>query len=505
MRNLLFLLVVFTYNDLFSQIAHDSLRNNYWVFGYGNFPDSEIYHTFFDFRGDSLRIDSLIVPNSLYMSYTNASICDTAGNLLFFSNGCGVMDAEFQYVPGAEHINDGETQNYLCAEVGGGRYTNTLLILPNASGNIYNLIHSRVTNHSVVGPVADRLFWSKVETDANGNLLGTLVDSVIIDTFLYLGNMASCRHANGNDWWIVVPGYSSETDYILDNRYYMINLSDNGIFIHQDTIGVPTDNAEHSTGEATFSPDGTKYARYTIHADLQIFDFDRCIGQFSHPIHVPIVDAADTSYAAGVAFSPSGRYLYVSSTRQIYQFDMQAVDIPASKLTVATYDGFFYPIPQLPTPFYQCELGPDGKIYVSCPGGKYTFHVIEHPDSEGLACQVVQHKYILHYPIFGGLPHFPNFRLGALPGGACPSVSAVEAVGKESGVKVYPNPASNVLYVELPISSANYKVYNMLGTLIKQGYCKEPVTALDISPLKNGLYFIAIEGLDKPLKFVVAH
>lgn len=323
------------------QSGFDNSRNKVWIFGYGNFPNSEIYHTFFDFRGDSLRIDSLIVPQGLYMSYTNASICDTAGNLLFFSNGCGVMDSNFQYVPGAEHINDGETQNYLCAEIGGGRYTNALLILPDTSGKVYNLIHSRVNNLTTVGGASDRLLWSRITMSENNALQATFVDSILLDTFIYTGNMASCRHANGRDWWVVVPAYSSELSTGLDNSYYLLYVGQNSVSIHRNKIGVATDWFEYSSGEAVFSPDGTKYARYTIHADLQIFDFDRYTGSFSNPIYVPIVDAADTSYAAGAAFSPSGRYLYVSSTKYIYQFDMQAVDIPASKTTVATYDGFF--------------------------------------------------------------------------------------------------------------------------------------------------------------------
>ena len=138
MRNLFILMLGLFSNEVSSQIANDSLRNNFWIMGYGAYPNSEIYHTFFDFRGDTLNIDSMLVPGSLYMAYTNASICDTASNLLLFSNGCGVMDSGFQYVPGAEHINDGETQNYLCAEIGGGVYTNTLLILPTADGKAYN-------------------------------------------------------------------------------------------------------------------------------------------------------------------------------------------------------------------------------------------------------------------------------------------------------------------------------------------------------------------------------
>ena len=463
--------------------------------GYEAYPNSEIYHTFFDFRGDTLNIDSMLVPGSLYMSYTNASICDTAGNLLLFSNGCGVMDADFQYVPGAGQINETTLQSYLCNEVGGGRRPDAMLILPDDDGSSYHLIHTRLTDIPVL--VSDRLLWSKLYQDVDGKLSSEFLDSTIIEQFLFSGNLSACRHANGLDWWVVSPKN-------LENIYYMVRMNSSNYSIHADTIGLPTDEYDDSTGEAVFSPDGTKYARYTIHADLQIFDFNRCTGQFGHPIHVPIVDAADTSYSAGVAFSPSGQYLYVSSTRQIYQFDMQAADIPASKTTVATYDGFFYPIPQLPTRFYQCELGPDGKIYISCPGGKRVLHVIEHPDSAGLACQVVQHKYILDYPIFGGLPHFPNFRLGALPGGACPSVSAVGVGEQPEGIKVYPNPASSALYVQWPGKENPYRIINLYGQTIQIGRLVEGVNTLDLQSITAGVYFLVV-GNGEWAKFVITH
>jgi len=417
----LLLLLSWGNSSLCAQISQDSLRNAVWISGYGySQSTNENYHVFFDFRGDSLRLDSQIIQNSLVLTYTNNSICDSAGNLLFFSNGCGIMDSKYQLLEGAERINKtGDAQDYICDELQGGRYSNSLLILPDYDSRTFNVIYSRIDFLTIAGGGTDRLYWAKVALNERDELEVNFIDSIIIDTFLYTGNLAACRHGNGMDWWVVAPAYSSEETLGKDSSYYLLHLSKDHFNIHKNTIGVSTDRYEESTGEAVFSPDGTKYARYTIHADLQIFDFDRCTGTFSNPIHVPIIDQADTSWAAGVAFSPSGRYLYVSSTSYIYQFDMLAADIPASKTTVAVYDGFFYPTYHLPTLFYQCELAPDGKIYVSCPGGKFTFHVIEHPDSAGMACQVTQHKYILGYPIAGGLPHHPNYRLGALPGGVC--------------------------------------------------------------------------------------
>jgi Secretion system C-terminal sorting domain len=233
---------------------------------------------------------------------------------------------------------------------------------------------------------------------------------------------------------------------------------------------------------------------------LQIFDFDRCSGILSNPLHIPIVDAADTIFAAGLAFSPSGRFLYVSSTNYIYQFDMEAADIAASKITVAVYDGFsFFDI--FTTNFYQCELAPDNKIYVSCPGGKEAIHVIEHPDSLGLACQVIQHKHILPYPIIGGLPNFPNFHLGPLVGSGCDTIVFTEtkevAAGKESGMNfvLYPNPTDNTLTIDLleNISSdAEYEIYNCMGSRVGGDKLIEKNTQISVGQLSAGIYNVVI-------------
>ncbi len=288
-------------SGLFAQPTGDSLRNRMWISGYGYDPNTnENYHTIFDFRGDSLEFEYVVVEGSLIMTYTNASICDTAGNLLFFSNGCGVMDSGFQYIPGAEHINDGVLQNYLCEEVGGGRRPDAFLILPDSTGTSFSLLYTHLTDVPVLH--SDYLMWAKVSQNEQGFYYANFIDSIVINQFLFSGNMAACRHADGIHWWVVVPKG-------LDNVYNILKINNDITHIHTDTIGIVTNDYDDSTGEACFSPDGSKYARYTINADLQVFDFDRCSGHFSNPIHIPIVDAADTIYAAGLAFSPSGRYL----------------------------------------------------------------------------------------------------------------------------------------------------------------------------------------------------
>ena len=53
-------------------------------------------------------------------------------------------------------------------------------------------------------------------------------------------------------------------------------------------------------GQVCFSPDGHRFAYYWPGPrGLEIFDFDRCTGLFSNPIHIPTVS---TGAASGVAF-----------------------------------------------------------------------------------------------------------------------------------------------------------------------------------------------------------
>jgi PKD repeat protein len=576
-----FILLIFIPCSIFSysQNRPDLLRNYQWIMGYGSLSTGIVKHTRFNFKGDSLSISYQTVANSLIMSYTNSSISDTSGNLLFFSNGCGIMDSTFHSVIGAEHINNGIYQDYLCNDVGGGRRVNSLIILPNYKGREFDVFYLRATNNSSAGSSlrTDKIFWTKIKLDSLNNLSTVFIDSTVVDSFFFGSSMSSCRHANGKDWWLITPGSES-------NKYYTLMISENEIHVQRQNIGFPVDYFEEATGESVFSPDGLKYARYSIHADLQVFDFDRCTGLLSNPIHVPIVDAADTAWAAGIAFSPSGRFLYVSSTRYIYQFDMFASDFIASKTTVAVYDGFMTS-PGFATLFYQCELAPDGKIYVSCSGGRRAIHVIEYPDLEGIACQVVQHKYILEKPIDGGLPHFPNFRLGPLsdtcvviPVGFAPiagfhwsvldsiqplKVGFVDSSGfaptawhwdfgdgvvsqdsspvhtyTQSGVYqvclivsnafgvdtlcqwvsvmvsgvqdaeglrffVYPNPASNSINIVSSQLGKKYLICNSLGKIVLTGFLKQNTETISINTLIDGLYFLQVESVSTPVKFVV--
>ncbi|MEO6759674.1 MAG: PKD domain-containing protein [Saprospiraceae bacterium] len=230
---------------------------------------------------------------------------------------------------------------------------------------------------------------------------------LIRDTLCF-GKLTATKHANGRDWWIIVPKYNKPT-------YFIYLLTPQGIdTFPPQTIGNPTFSNE---GQATFSPDGTKYVRlnnlgYEYGAWMDICDFDRCTGKLSN--YQGFYKSVGGS--AGVSISPNSRFLYFSRGITVHQYDLWASDVEASEKLVATYDDFANP---LPTNFWMSQLAPDGKIYVGSNSSVKNYHIIQHPDRLGLACDFEQHAISLPTIAERSIPTFPYYRLGPLDGSSC--------------------------------------------------------------------------------------
>jgi hypothetical protein len=144
-------------------------------------------------------------------------------------------------------------------------------------------------------------------------------------------------------------------------------------------------------------------------------------------------------------------------------------------------------------------LGPNGKIYGLTGSNTNILHVIHHPDEPGLACEVEQHGVIL--PALTGflIPNMTNYRLGALAGSPCDSltVSAAEPPPhryEPAGLDVYPNPATEEVSFEqlsayaglggrLTLSDVTGRV--VVVAVFQPG---EPVLRLDVRGLARGMY-----------------
>ena len=415
----------------------------------------------------------------------SATMCDSLGNVLFYTNAVYIANANNDTMMNGS----GLSPSFYSSSVGlnGLFVPQTALIIPRPGDNSkYYLLHGTVDDSVAY---AHHIYYSEIDMSLNGGLGAvTSKNNVLLNDVLIPGRITAVKHGNGRDWWVVF--HEGHTD-----RYYIYLIDPSGIqFQSNQNIG---SNLTSALGQGCFSPDGSKFAMYDALNDLDIFDFDRCNGIFSNPIHVSINDNAA---GGGVAFSSSSQVLYVSSTAYVYQFDLSAANIPSTKTTVAIWDTFYSPQPPAATSFYLSQLAPDGKIYMSCTNGTLDIHVIDYPDSVGLGCHVCQH--CVHLPAYDnfGIPNLPNYHLGAWQGSLCDTVTSTGSwqttVGRED-VNLFPNPVTRILYATINenFKIKNVKIFDAFGqeifvnfSFIKNGEYLE----VNTTSLSQGVYFLEL-------------
>jgi hypothetical protein len=189
-------------------------HDNTLVFGYagGHFsPDDDSYGlnilTFTD--GNLHLADNQTSP--LFTFGTAASISDSIGNLLFYTNGIHIEDADFKSMPNGRYINPDWADDDIGYPIPQG-----VLILPYPSHKEQYLVfytsigYLNALTKGGNGLVSAALSYAVVDMtarDGKGAVLNRKV-SLLKDTLDY-GKLTAVRHANGRDWWMPVVENSS--------------------------------------------------------------------------------------------------------------------------------------------------------------------------------------------------------------------------------------------------------------------------------------------------------
>jgi len=346
----------------------------------------------------------------------NTGICDRYGNLQFYTNGCLISNRNHQMMENGE-IHVGGYTDAFCADSSLGysnAVTQCILALPNFKyDSLYFVVNRKLDLpnglNSIVG---SRLYLNVVDMRKNEGL-GAVVSKhveILSDTTEDEG-LQAVPHANGRDWWVITPKFRS-------NCYYVIYLDAEGnTSVTEQCLGTEF-GPESWLGQSTFSPDGNKFVRFHWKYKLNIFDFDRCTGVLSNAQAISFPDIE--FFRAGCAFSRSSRYLYATTHTKLFQLDMLAADIAASRTFIAEWDGFNTPFN---TKFYMANLGLDGKVYIGCPGQHKHIHVINEPELPGTACDFQQHSIELFTSNFWSFPNQAHTRLGPVDGSICDSLN----------------------------------------------------------------------------------
>lgn len=460
---------------------------------------------------------SVPVEREMYLGGgTNASLCDKDGNLLAYTNGIWIANKLGELMENGDSINSGAWANASAAAgvsylVPQGAF---FLPMPN-NPDRYCLFHMFIDLTPITASQT-KLLYSVIDFGYNGGLGKVLEKNITLiegDEFLNFNQATAVRHGNGRDWWVILPHHMKPV-------YYRFLLTPDGVSGPWEQSGIgfkgPSENFfDYAYGQRIFTLDGAKFADYDQFNYIQLFDFDRCSGLLSNPVLIDHTLTANgpSTVAQGVAFSPSGRFLYISRFKdfnepdadiELVQYDTEANDITASETILASC---FSPVP------YTCGmsnmlLGPDGKIYIA-DYDSMAFDVVHHPDAVGNACDFEYggYEFSVSYPNTW-LPYYPNYRLYDVPDSPCDTlgidapVTSIDQV-KERGkqIQVFPNPATDVLqlasFSDKPISGI-FLLYNSIGQQTRQWNldAERPTHKFTLDDFSNGIYYWELRPRD---------
>ncbi len=460
-----------------------------WPFGFKNKPP-EYPNAILDFNGGMVSI----IPEYLRMGidWDRGSICDDRGRLLYYSNGCFIADSTRHQMKNGGEINPGRVHNSQCK--GGGYFSRQSDIFLPAPGKpwLYYMLH-RNYYIAKVAPwyFIEALRYTLIDARGNNGLGEVIAKNVPIleDTTLAGERMTAVRHANLRDWWIVHAHYGS-------SKLSVFLLDTSGITETKGYDG--TVDGNDGGGWISFSPDGRRLASYTPDGDIELFDFDRSTGYLSNHLHIEV--KWDTFIFGSIAFSPNSRYLYLNTILDIYQYDLQAEDIGASRIHIGHWDGW-RDERKHPVAFLFMERGPDCRIYIVPASSSRYMSVIMHPDRRGKACDLRQHALAFPTTKPHGLSHFPNYRLGFAP--VCDStilfpLNAVQDIPEMTAL-LSPNPMRDYMTIDLG-SAAVYPVSicvtDMRGKVWVRTVTRSAETTIDTGRLPPGMYFVRLSTGD---------
>lgn len=309
-----------------------------------------------------------------------ATISDSGGNLLFYTDGVTVWNKNHTIM-----LNGTDLKGNLSS-------THSAIIVPKPDdSNIYYIFTVDSKGKS------NGLQYSEVDLTLDGGLGGITSRKNILLSTPTSEKLTAVKSAVNNSFWVVSHTW-------LGNEFLAYNVSNTGV----NTTPVISATGSYVgdlgfadyVGQIKISPDGTKLAvaRGERLSEVQLFDFDAGTGVISNPITVLKPTVFKGVY--GVEFSPNSNVLYTSVNFDgVYQFNLEvgnAADIINSKLKVSSVQDKYSSL----------QLAVDGKIYVAKHSELY-LDAIENPDVIGVGCNYQRdHVFLQGRQSKSGLPPF---------------------------------------------------------------------------------------------------
>ena len=393
---------------LFSFVAHSQKESANWYFG--------------EFAGLDFNSGSPVALTNGQLNTKEgcATISDSNGSLLFYTDGINVWDRQHQIMPNGTGLF-GDTSS-----------TASAIIIPKPTEpNIYYIFTVDRPSYFLNpdDPITG-LNYSKVDMDLNNGMGDIVTSEKNVHLVTYnTGNsqeseykcsekITAVTHSDGSSIWVI-------TQFI--NRFYVFNVDENGVnptpVVSTVPLAIyPRINNEGSNisaiGYLKVSPNGKKIAIAHSSTELGsprsgqkksgkalLYDFNNTTGIVSNQQTL-----LSGEYPYGVEFSPNSRLLYITSSifntdddfenSYVYQYNTELTNVTSSQTIVSDSQNVAGAL----------QLAIDGKIYrAGYPAfsNGTSLSIINNPNELGSACSYSSNSvYLEGKKAYLGLPPF---------------------------------------------------------------------------------------------------
>lgn len=351
------------------------------------------------------------LSNNASFTYDNSStVSDSAGNLLFYTNGDTVWNK-----------NNAVMYNGLGLLGSNNSGQCTIIVKQPQSNSIYYIF----TNDQDNGPKGFR--YSIVDLSQQGGLGAVTTKNVLLFAPC-TEKMAVTYDDITNSFWVLTHTWAS-------SNFNCYKLSSTGLDTIPvvSTVGSLNDGGTiygyNAAGQMTFSNYGNEVASCVYdNGTIELFDFDKSTGILSNARLM-----AGYFRIWGVAFSPNDSLLYITqwTSNNITQFNLYAGSV-ANIMSSATVIGQATST----NPYYSAgylQIARNNKIYVARCSMNY-IGVINYPNVLGTSCGFVNNGvYLGPYVCIAGLSRVAYTRSGTSVLNAITSVVSQTCVGHCNG------------------------------------------------------------------------
>ncbi len=325
-----------------------------------------------DFRsGTAVPLDD---QNVMKAPNSGSVICDSIGNLMFFTNGKICWDRTFSAMSNATGLS------------GNGGMTQPTLVVPwPGNPSQYYVFTADMPPFQSASKGFCCTLIDMTLRDGLGDAVSSMLNKPLLDQVN--PRITGVKHANGNDYWVIAHHWG-------DDGFYAYQATPAGlappVVSNTGSVHTGTIDDQDFVGYMKTSPDGSRLAlALSGSRKVELFTFNTQTGSVGFEGSYSIADPM--MYPYGVEFSPDNKLLYVT----VMQKPGSGITQPSSLLQFDLTSGLDNPVEIAVVPdirLADLQLATDGKIYISPsisinPSDyKDYLDVIFNPNRKGTAC-----------------------------------------------------------------------------------------------------------------------